>query len=296
MTSDDAAFLLVSMDAFIGWWQELPTHMDPVLLSIGSFQLKYYGLMYLVAFVLTYVLALYRTKTEARFPYDSDFLQSFLTYQVLGVIIGGRVGYVLFYNLPYYLSNPLEAFLPIAMGPGGIEFRGFAGMSYHGGLLGVIVSGYLFTRKYRVSFWNLADLFAPAVPLGYTFGRLGNFINGELWGRPTEAAIGMIFPDAPGLDLRHPSQLYEGFFEGLVLFLILWAIRRRPFPEGAMMPFYIFGYGFFRFFLEFYREPDEHLGFVFLSFSMGQLLCMAMMIAGIALYLWVRKHNKIPVT
>ena len=281
------------MEAVIDWWQELPTHMDPVLFSIGSFQLKYYGLMYLVAFVVSYMMALYRTKHEARFPYNSDFLQSFLTYQVLGVIIGGRVGYVLFYNLPYYFDHPLEAFLPIAMGPTGIEFRGFAGMSYHGGLLGVIIATWLFTKKYKTSFWNIADLFAPVVPLGYTFGRLGNFINGELWGRATDSAIGMIFPDSPGLELRHPSQLYEGFFEGIVLFAILWLLRRRKLPEGAMLALYIFGYGFFRFFIEFYREPDEHLGFILFSLSMGQLLCIAMMAAAVGLYVWIARHNQI---
>ena len=282
------------MDAFISWWQELPTHMDPVLVQIGSFELKYYGLMYLVAFVCSYFLALLRTKKEDRFPYDSEFLQSFLTYQVLGVIIGGRLGYVLFYNLPYYFSHPLEAFLPIGFGPHGLEFRGFAGMSYHGGLIGVIVASWLFTRKRKVSFGNIADLFAPVVPLGYTFGRLGNFINGELWGRATDSWIGMIFPEAPGLELRHPSQLYEGFFEGIVLFLILWSIRKIKFPEGAMLPFYIFGYGFFLFFIEFFREPDEHLGFIMFSLSMGQLLCIAMMIAAVLIYLWLRKRQVKP--
>lgn len=279
------------MHSFLHWWQTLPSSMDPVLFRLGSFELKYYGLMYLVAFVITYFLALHRTRTEKRFPYDGEFLQSFLTYQVFGVIIGARLGYVFFYNPSYYLAHPLEAILPIAFGPAGLEFRGFSGMSYHGGLIGVIVATTLFTRRKGVSFWNLADLFAPVVPLGYTFGRLGNFINGELWGRATEAGIGMFFPEAPGPDARHPSQLYEALFEGVFLFVILWSLRKRKLPEGSMMPLYIFGYGFVRFFIEFFRQPDEQLGFVFLQFSMGQLLCFAMMAFAIGLFFFIRRRQ-----
>lgn len=282
------------MHSFTHWWQTLPSSMDPVLFRLGTFELKYYGLMYLVAFVTTYFLALHRTRTEKRFPYDGEFLQSFLTYQVFGVIIGARLGYVLFYNLPYYATHPLEAFLPITYGPAaGLEFRGFSGMSYHGGLIGVIIATAVFTRRKGASFWNLADLFGPVVPLGYTFGRLGNFINGELWGRTTDAAIGMFFPEAPGPDLRHPSQLYEALFEGIFLFLVLWSIRKRRFPEGSMMAFYIFGYGLVRFFIEFFRQPDEQLGFVFLQFSMGQLLCFAMMAFAAGLFYFIRRREQL---
>src|SRR3989338_8103727 len=151
-------------------------------------------------------------------------------------------------------------------------------MSYHGGLIGCILFCYWFCRKQAADFWSLCDLFGPVVPIGYTFGRLANFINGELYGRATQAAIGMRFPDAPGPELRHPSQLYEAFFEGVALFALLWALRKRAFPKGAFAGLYLIGYGFFRFFIEYFREPDPQLGLVFLGkFSMGQVLCAAMM-------------------
>lgn len=272
------------MDSFWLWWQHLPSHMNPVIVKLGSFQLKWYGMMYLINFVLAYFLAVYRTKQEKRFSiYTGDTLQNFLMYQVFGVMIGGRLGYVLFYNLPYYLANPMEAFLPFGFGPeGGLVFKGFAGMSYHGGLMGVIIASILFVRIHKVNFWNMADLWAPIVPLGYTFGRLGNFINGELWGRATDLPVGMHFPEAPGDFLRHPSQLYEGFTEGILLFTVLWTIRRWRIPRGAMLGLYVVGYSIARFMVEFVREPDDQLGFVFLQYSMGQVLSTAMFLMGIA--------------
>jgi phosphatidylglycerol:prolipoprotein diacylglycerol transferase len=273
---------------FLTFWQTLPLHMDPVIFRIGSFRLQWYGLMYLVAFGITYRLARYRTRTEpGRFPYDEEFLKNLLTYGFLGVLIGGRLGYVLFYNLPYYAGHPFEIILPFRSGPNGWHFSGISGMSYHGGLTGCILSCAWFCRKFKADFWNLADLFFPAVPLGYTFGRIANFINGELWGRTTTSAIGMHFPDAPGFGLRHPSQLYEAFFEGLVLFAILWSLRKRRFPKGSFAGLYLIGYGFFRFFIEFFREPDAQLGLVFFGkFSMGQALCTAMILVGLIFLGW----------
>lgn len=158
---------------------------------------------------------------------------------------------------------------------------------YHGGLIGVIVGALLYCRKNQISFWEAADLFIPAIPLGYTFGRLGNFINGELYGRITSRSIGMFFPHAPGNALRHPTQLYEAFFEGIFLFCILWLSRKQLKPAGASIAVYLMGYGCVRFFIEFFREPDEHLGFVALSLTMGQLLCLSMMAGGLIL-LFVR--------
>jgi phosphatidylglycerol---prolipoprotein diacylglyceryl transferase len=284
-------FTGVIMNSFTEWWQNLPSKMDPVFLNLGFFEVKYYGLMYLLAFLTTYFLVMYRLKREDRFHYDSDFVQNFLMYQVFGVMIGGRLGYVLFYNLNYYMMYPLEAVLPFSFGPEGMQFRGFAGMSFHGGLLGVITAGYIFSRVHKVSFWKLADLFVPAFPLGYTFGRMGNFINGELWGRPTDSAIGMHFPEAPGDFLRHPSQLYEGFTEGILLFLILWSLRKKKFPEGFMVPAFLLGYGFFRYTVEYFREPDAHLGFVFLNQSMGQMLSMTMLVGAAALFFYLYKKK-----
>ena len=278
---------------FQSFWQDLPLHMNPVILHVGAFRLQWYGLMYLVAFAITFFLARYRTRTESRFPYDEEFLKNILTYGFLGVLIGGRLGYVLFYNFPYYASHPFEIIIPFRSGPQGWHFSGISGMSYHGGLTGCIVACALFCRKYSADFWNLADLFFPAVPLGYTFGRIANFINGELWGRATTSSIGMHFPEAPGFELRHPSQLYEAFFEGLVSFTILWSIRKRPLPKGSFAGLYLICYGFFRFFIEFFREPDAQLGLIFFGkFSMGQALCTAMILTGIGFLIWRRSAAK----
>ncbi len=275
---------------FKSFWQTLPLHMDPVILHIGSFRLQWYGLMYLVAFAITYFLVRHRTRTEERFSrYDEEFLKNLLTYGFLGVLVGGRLGYVLFYNFPYYAVHPFEIIIPFRSGPDGFHFSGISGMSYHGGLTGAILGGAWFCRKYKADFWNLCDLFFPAAPLGYTFGRLANFINGELWGRATDSSIGMHFPDAPGSGLRHPSQLYEAFFEGVVLFLVLWSLRKLRFPKGSFTGLYLIGYGIFRLFIEFFREPDVQLGLLFFGkFSMGQALCTAMILVGLGFVLWRR--------
>jgi phosphatidylglycerol:prolipoprotein diacylglycerol transferase len=209
----------------------------------------------------------------------------------LGLIIGARLGYVVFYNFSYYLEHPLEIILPFSFS-NGITFTGISGMSYHGGLIGAIVAGWLYVRRAGLNWWDGVDLYAPVVPLGYTFGRLGNFINGELYGRVTTSSVGMYFPLDPGRQLRHPSQLYEAFFEGIFLFAVLWSIRRIKAPRGAMLAFYLIGYGVIRFCIEYFRQPDDHLGFVFLSFSMGQILCAAMIAAGIGLYLCVQHRAK----
>ena len=271
------------MVAFLNWWQHLPEHMDPVIFQIGSFRLQYYGLMYIVAFTLTYGLALYRIRHEKRFQMDVEQLQGLMTAMILGLIIGARVGYVLFYNLPYYLSHPLEIILPFEFS-NGIRFTGITGMSYHGGLIGVVLATVMFARKNGLSFFHVTDLIVPCIPLGYTFGRLGNFINGELYGRLTTDPIGMFFPLAPGPGRRHPSQLYEAFFEGIVLFVVLWMLKKRVTTQGAMLALYLMGYGLARFFIEYARQPDAQLGFIWLSFSMGQLLCMGMILAGAALF------------
>jgi len=279
------------MNEFLIWWQHLPEKMNPVIFSLGGFRLQYYGLMYLVAFATVYMLVIYRIKREKRFRISAVEIQNLMIFMMIGVIVGGRLGYVIVYNPLYYLENPLEIFLPFNFS-NGITFTGISGMSFHGGLIGVIVSIWIFTRKTGFNFWNTVDLFAPVVPLGYTFGRIGNFINGELYGRVTSASIGMYFPLAPGQNLRHPSQLYEAFFEGIVLFIVLWNLRKAQTPKGAMLSFYIIGYGFVRFFIEFYRQPDPQIGFVFMSFSMGQLLCGLMMVCGAVLYLVLYRMEK----
>ena len=279
------------MKSFWYWWQHLPGHISPVIFQIGWFRLQYYGLMYIVAFALTYLLVCYRLKHETRFAISTDQVKDAITYLILGLIIGARLGYVLFYNLPYYLKHPLEIILPFSFA-NGISFTGISGMSYHGGLVGAIVAGWLYVRRSKIDWWDGVDLFAPAIPLGYTFGRLGNFFNGELYGRVTTSPIGMYFPLAPTRQLRHPSQLYEAVFEGLFLFVLLWSIRRVKIAKGAMLAIYLIGYGTVRFFIEYFREPDAHIGFVFLSFSMGQILCSLMIAGGFFLYFYLQRREK----
>jgi phosphatidylglycerol:prolipoprotein diacylglycerol transferase len=279
------------MSEFLIWWQHLPEKMNPVLFEIGGFRLHYYGLMYLVAFAVVYLMAIYRIKREKRFHISVDGIQNLMIFMMIGVIVGGRLGYVVIYNPAYYLKHPLEIFLPFNFS-NGFTFTGISGMSFHGGLIGVLVSIWYFTRKADANFWDIADLFAPIIPLGYTFGRIGNFINGELYGRITSSPIGMYFPTAPRPNLRYPSQLFEAFFEGIILFIVLWNLRKVRTPKGAMLSFYLIGYGLVRFFIEYFRQPDPQLGFVFLSFSMGQLLCSAMIVFGVLLYLFLSRMEK----
>jgi len=274
------------MESLSAVWQRLPEHISPDLMVIGSFHVRYYSLMYLVAFFLTYMLTMQRIKRE-QYGYAAETIQDSLIWGMLGVILGGRLGYVLFYNLGYYLQHPLEIFLPFEFS-NGIHFVGISGMSYHGGALGLLVAMIVYCRKHKIDLWRFIDLICPAIPLGYTFGRIGNFLNGELYGRVTDSPLGMIFPLDPTRQLRHPSQLYEAFFEGIVLFVILWSIRKKSPFEGFLFSLYLIGYGIVRFFIEFYREPDAQLGFVLGPLSMGQLLCIAMIIAGLTLFVFRR--------
>jgi phosphatidylglycerol---prolipoprotein diacylglyceryl transferase len=280
------------MDGFWNWWQHLPQHISPVILQIGSFKLQYYGLMYLVAFAITYGLVLYRLKRENRFDITRQQANDITTVIILGLMIGARLGYVVFYNPGYYLNHPLEIFLPFTFS-NGITFTGISGMSYHGGLIGILIALRLYTRRNAIRLRDIADLYIPGIPLGYTFGRLGNFINGELYGRITTAPIGMYFPLAPEKALRHPSQLYEAFFEGIFLFAVLWSFRKVRAPRGAMLAFYLIGYGTVRFFIEFYREPDAHLGFVVGFFTIGQVLCATMIAAGGCLFFYLRRNARL---
>jgi phosphatidylglycerol:prolipoprotein diacylglycerol transferase len=277
-----------TLESFIAFWQHLPSKISPNIFEIGSFQVRYYSLMYIVAFALTYLLVTYRLRTE-KFPYTKETIQDLMVWGILGLILGGRLGYVFFYNFEYFVRHPLEVFLPFSFA-NGFKFIGISGMSFHGGLIGVVLAGAMFCYIRQIRFWDLIDLFVPCVPLGYTFGRIGNFINGELWGRATDVPWGMFFPLDATRTLRHPSQLYEAFFEGVFLFVVLWALRRkRPF-EGAFLAYYLVGYGAVRFFIEYVREPDAHIGLYFGLITIGQILCLAMILAGVALYFYLRSR------
>lgn len=278
------------MESLTSAWQNLPAQINPAIFSIGSFQLRYYSLMYIVAFAIVYFLVLYRIKHE-KYKYTAENIQDYLVWAMIGLLIGARLGYVFIYNFSYYAQHPLEIILPFDFS-NGIRFIGISGMSYHGGLIGVTIMSILFCRKFNINFWNFADLLCPAIPLGYTFGRIGNFINGELFGRVTTVPWGMYFPLDPTHSLRHPSQLYEAMFEGIFLFIVLWLIRKKKLFDGFLLGLYICGYGLVRFTIEFFREPDYQVGLIIGTISIGQALCLLMMLGGIALLIWRKNAGK----
>ena len=278
------------MAQLVDFWQHIPEHINPAFLEIGSFQLRYYGLMYLVAFSIVYLLVIHRIKDEG-IGYSKETIQDYFVWAIAGLLIGARLGYVLFYNLEYYAAHPLYIIFPFDLS-GGFRFVGISGMSYHGGLAGIVLASAWFCRRRAINFWRFADLFCPAIPLGFTFGRIGNFLNGELYGRVTDVWWGMYFPLDPLLQLRHPSQLYEAFFEGIFLFTILWSLRKKGYFEGALLCLYLVGYGVERFLVEFFRQPDSQVGLVGGMLSMGQILCLAMIIFGIAVMLVKKRQGE----
>ncbi|MDP2848234.1 MAG: prolipoprotein diacylglyceryl transferase [Humidesulfovibrio sp.] len=254
--------------------------IDPVALQIGPLAARWYGLMYAVGFASAWWLGRVRAAKPGS-GWTALQVDDLITWMVAGVVLGGRLGYVLFYDPAYYLANPLES-LSI--------WRG--GMSFHGGVAGVVLVCWLYGRSIGKSLLEVGDLVAPLVPPGLLAGRMGNFINGELWGRVTDVPWAMVFPTGGPLP-RHPSQLYEAALEGLALFVILWAYAAKPRQRGAVGGLFLLGYGGFRFFVEFFRQPDVQLGLVALDFfSMGQLLCLPMIFAG--LYLMLRKPTVSP--
>lgn len=264
------------------FWNQIPYKISPYLIQINGFGIRYYSLMYVFAFVTVYLLIKYRLKTEKQ-TVTLPQIDDFIVWATIGVLLGGRLGYVFFYDFKYYLLHPFQIFLPFDLS-NGFVFTGISGMSYHGGLIGIVTAVYFFCRKRRINLWEFSDLLCPAVPLGYTFGRLGNFFNSELYGKQTTLPWGMVFPTDPTQALRHPSQLYEAFFEGIVLFLVLWMIRKKTVLKYRMFSLYLIGYGMIRFLIEFIRLPDPHLNYIWYSFTMGQILCLLMVLTGFFLY------------
>jgi phosphatidylglycerol:prolipoprotein diacylglycerol transferase len=242
--------------------------IDPIIFSIGPVALRWYGMMYLIGFLVAMFLA-NRAADKSAGEWTREQVSDLLFYSFLGVILGGRIGYVLFYQWEYFLADPLYLF-QIWQG----------GMSFHGGLLGVITAVYIFARKTNKSFFIVGDFVAPLVPVGLGMGRLGNFINAELWGRQTDVPWAMVFPTDPLQLPRHPSQLYEFFLEGVVLFAILYVVTRKPRSLGLAAGTFLIGYGVFRSIVEFFREPDAHLGLYFSFISKGQILSIPMILAG----------------
>jgi phosphatidylglycerol:prolipoprotein diacylglycerol transferase len=257
----------------------ITVNINPILIDLGPIRVSWYGLMYVLGFLASYLLVRYQMKKKD-FGVSRLDVENLFFYLILGLIIGARLGYVLFYDLKMYLADPLEIF---AVWHGG--------MSFHGGLIGVLIVGILFCWKNKKSFWTIADLFIVTAPIGLGLGRIGNFMNGELYGRVTEVPWGMIFPKGGPLP-RHPSQLYESGLEGGVLFLILWFLKDKKLPEGGLLAVFLSFYGLFRFIVEFFREPDPQLGFVLGSFTMGQILCSFMIVGGIGLLLYLKGREK----
>jgi len=273
--------------------------VDPVALNIGGFGIYWYSVMYLVAFGQFWLLGRVRAR-RGDAPLKPEQVGDLLFWGVIGVIAGGRIGYVLFYVFDDFLANPLMLFM-IRDG----------GMSFHGGLIGVLIALALYGRSLGVSFLRMGDFVAPLIPLGLAAGRLGNYIGGELWGRLTQVPWAVIFPESiqaggrQSADLyqrylegaldefaRHPSQLYQALLEGLALFVVVWLFSSKPRPTGAVGGVFLLGYGIFRFIAEFFREPDAHLGFIALDWmTMGQILSLPMMLVGVGLLVWAYGHN-----
>lgn len=277
---------------------------NPVALSLGPLSVHWYAVMYLIGFALFIVLGRWRIRRGLS-VWNKDQLDDCLTYGILGVILGGRLGYVLFYQPAYFFAHPADI-LKIWQG----------GMAFHGGLIGAIIAMLLFAARHKLRFWQIADMVAPLTPLGLGAGRIGNFINGELWGRVTDPAAwwAMGFPAAKAADdalaasgslsaevmaayaqygvlPRHASQLYEFFLEGLLLFAVVWWFARKPRAAGQISAVFLTGYGIFRFIVEYTRQPDDHLGLLALGWSMGQWLCVPMIIGGIVLFAWAARHK-----
>jgi phosphatidylglycerol:prolipoprotein diacylglycerol transferase len=251
-------------------------NIDPIAFSIGPLAVRWYGLMYLAGFAAGWWLGVRRI-AKGQAPITRAQLDDLLFLIVLGVILGGRLGYVLFYKPGYYAAHPLEIF-----------YIWQGGMSFHGGLLGVMLAMVFAARRHGVDWLRLMDFIAPLCPLGFAAGRLGNFINAELPGRVTDLPWGMVFRgagDAP----RHPSQLYQFALEGVVLFIFLWWFSSKPRPRGQVSAMFLLGYGVLRFIAEFGREPDSFIGYLALGLTMGQWLCLAMIAGGAALFAWSRR-------
>jgi len=262
-------------------------HIDPIAIRLGPLAIHWYGITYLVAFGLFYFLATRRLRhpqfaaVTQPAPWSRRDIEDMLFWGVVGVIVGGRLGFCLFYKPEFYAAHPLQV---LAIWEGG--------MSFHGGMLGVIVAMVLWAHRRGRPWLQVTDLVAPCVPLGLASGRVGNFINGELWGRfaPPELPWAMVFPQSGSMLPRHPSQIYQFLLEGVLLFVLLWLYARRPRRMGQVSGAFLVGYGVLRFTAEYFREPDAYLGLLSLGLSMGQWLCVPMVLAGVALWAWASRR------
>jgi phosphatidylglycerol:prolipoprotein diacylglycerol transferase len=286
------------------WYQHLTQYIDPIAFTIGSFSIRWYAISYIIGFSVVYGLLRWRIKNGewpggiSNFEFRisnknpivncqlSIVLQDFILVAFFSALFGGRIGYVLFYNLPYFWTHPMAIISPYVDG----YFTGIYGMSYHGALFGIVLGSVIFLHIKKINFWQWADFVVPAVPFGYFFGRIGNFLNGELYGRVTNSSWGMYF-SSDRISLRHPSQLYEALLEGILLFSILWIIRNKKLPSGLLFLAYLVGYGIARVVSEFFREPDLQIGFFWGYLTLGQVLSLAMIFLGMGIFS-VSKNKK----
>lgn len=268
----------------MSFWNNIYSHFDPVAFSIFGLKVHWYGIMYVLALLVALYSAFYISKKD-RYPFSKAALESYFIWVEIGIIIGARVGYILVYSKQqfYYLTHPWQIFNPFYGG----EFVGISGMSYHGAIVGFVIATFLYNQRYKTNIWLLLDLVALCIPLGYIFGRVGNFLNKELIGKPTEYFWG-IYTDGA---LRHPSQLYEAFLEGFVIFLILFIYRKFKRFDGELLALYAMLYSAFRYISEIFREPDVQIGYLFFGLSMGQILSFVMFVCGIFLYFLLQNRK-----
>jgi phosphatidylglycerol:prolipoprotein diacylglycerol transferase len=273
------------MDNIINFWQHIYSHINPVALNLGPFHIHWYAIMYITALVLGYYLGV---KFGEKFGFSKSVIDEYFIWAEVGIIIGARFGYILFYmpgDNSYYLTHPWEMFNPFVNG----KFVGIAGMSYHGAVIGFIVATLLFVKIKKIDLWKLVDVVALAVPLAYIFGRIGNFLNGRIVGRETDVPWGVYIDGA----LRHPIGIYEAFFEGLLSFLIIYIYYKKFYKcRGELISLYLITYGVFRSLCEWWREPDPQLGFIMDHLTMGQILSLFLIVGGIAIFYYRRKKCK----
>jgi len=276
-------------------WAHIPEAINPVLASFGQFKIYWYGLMYPLGFLTAFSIAIYRIRSEKLIFKESTVLD-FLIWAIIMLVVGGRIGHVISSDIGFYLSNPWRIVLPFEFS-GGFHYTGILGMSYHGGMIGIVLAFIIFCYKRKINHWQFADMGVTGIPAGYTFGRLGNFINGELYGKVTNLPWGMYFPSDPTNQLRHPTQLYEALFEGVVLFIILWYLRKKKWFNGLQLSVYFIGYGIVRFLNEFLRQPPPIPGNTYLGFmNLAQAMSLLMIIGGLTIILIRKGKPYLPIS
>lgn len=271
------------------WWQSLPERIDPTLFSVGGFSVSWYGVAFLCGAVISLFVLWRGLSRDRALMLSLDTFLDFSLFLLVGAIVGARFGYALFYNPAFFAEHPLSLISPFDARTG--AWTGVAGMSAHGGMLGIVFAAFLFSWRYQKPAWKLLDHIAQSLPLAIFFGRIGNFLAGELFGRVTTLPWGMVFPSADDMLLHHPSQLYEAVGEGLILWLVLFLLAKRNRFPGQLLAWALALYGGIRFLLEYFRSPDPQIGFVLYDFTLGQLLSLLVMILSATLLFWIKNRE-----